>query len=189
MWEEAQLIESPLAPNRAIKARCARCHAQDGRDLKYFNYSKWSIVARSQFHGLSEKQGQQIASYIRSMFLTLDVRGILHINLAQGWIANLCRCGQRELVSMWYLSEMQMLAYVFPDGTTPQAIHQVADTKGTLNIREIPVAMQFPDCNAWLPEVHPLDLWGDIFVGGVNGPSPQQAYLETQQEFEEKGVE
>lgn len=66
MWEEAQLIESPLAPNRAIKARCARCHAQDGRDLKYFNYSKWSIVARSQFHGLSEKQGQQIASYIRS---------------------------------------------------------------------------------------------------------------------------
>ena len=33
-----------------INARCADCHAPDGRDLKYFNYSDRSIIARSIFH-------------------------------------------------------------------------------------------------------------------------------------------
>jgi hypothetical protein len=52
-----------------IRATCADCHAQDGRDLKYFNFSNASIIARSRFHGLSALQGEQIASYIRSLSL------------------------------------------------------------------------------------------------------------------------
>ena len=51
---------------RNLQAHCADCHAQDGRDLKYFNFSNASIVARARFHGLSELQSEQIASYIRS---------------------------------------------------------------------------------------------------------------------------
>ena len=191
LWEEAQLVESPLAPNRAIRARCASCHAQDGRDLKYFNYSNWSIIARSQFHGLSEKEGEQIASYIRSLEVPnpgrpwnppyqpgpgLDDRPV------QMWAAG---AGINAVLER----DADMLPYLFPDGTTPEAIRQVADTKGTLNIREMPVAMQFPDWNAWLPEVHPLDLWGDMFVEGIGEHSPQQAYLQVRQEFDEKGVE
>jgi hypothetical protein len=43
------------------------CHTEDGRDLKYFNFSNYSIVSRSCFHGLSTRQGEQIASYIRSL--------------------------------------------------------------------------------------------------------------------------
>ena len=50
-----------------IRAHCADCHARDGRDLKYFCFSNASIIARSRFHGLSELEGQQIASYIRSL--------------------------------------------------------------------------------------------------------------------------
>src|SRR5205085_3214352 len=50
-----------------IRARCADCHARDGRDLKYFGFSNESIIARSSFHGLSDLEGRQIASYIRSL--------------------------------------------------------------------------------------------------------------------------
>ena len=28
-----------------------------------------------------------------------------------------------------------------------------------MNAREIPVPIQFPDWNAWLPVMHPLDIW------------------------------
>ena len=33
-----------------------------------------------------------------------------------------------------------------------------------MNTREIPVAIQFPDWNEWLPRVHPKDAWGTTFV-------------------------
>jgi len=49
-----------------MRAKCSDCHAQDGRDLKYFNYSNNSM-GRSIFHGLTAAQGDLIASYIRSL--------------------------------------------------------------------------------------------------------------------------
>jgi hypothetical protein len=67
LWQTAPLIASSLLTSPRIQAHCADCHAQDGRDLKYFNFSNGSIVARSNFHGLSTQQGEQIASYIRSL--------------------------------------------------------------------------------------------------------------------------
>ena len=48
-------------------AKCGDCHTQNGADLKYFGYSNNAIIERSKFQGLSETQGQQIASYIRSL--------------------------------------------------------------------------------------------------------------------------
>jgi hypothetical protein len=36
---------------------------------------------------------------------------------------------------------------------------------GELKLREIPIALQMPDWNHWLPQVHPLDAWGDRFAG------------------------
>jgi hypothetical protein len=38
-----------------------------------------------------------------------------------------------------------------------------ASIKGTLNMRELPVPLQLPDWNDWLPEVHPIDMWGTSF--------------------------
>ncbi len=35
---------------------------------------------------------------------------------------------------------------------------------GDLKLREIPIALQMPDWNHWLPQVHPLDAWGDRFA-------------------------
>jgi hypothetical protein len=67
LWLSAQLTASTLPNARPIRAHCADCHAHDGRDLKYFGFSNVSIAARSRFHGPSDLQGQQIASYIRSL--------------------------------------------------------------------------------------------------------------------------
>lgn len=65
LWRSATIIDRPGGP--PIRARCSDCHAQNGHDLAYFNFSNHSIVQRSVFHGLSTLQGQQIASYIRSL--------------------------------------------------------------------------------------------------------------------------
>ena len=67
LWHGASLAASSLPNSPTLQARCADCHAQDGRDLKYFNFSNASIIARARFHGLSELQSEQIASYIRSL--------------------------------------------------------------------------------------------------------------------------
>ena len=54
LWQTASLVASSLPNSPRIQAHCADCHAQDGRDLKYFNFSNASIVARARFHGLSD---------------------------------------------------------------------------------------------------------------------------------------
>ena len=68
LWRTAALT-TPLTSGgtRPILAHCMDCHTQDGRDLKYFNYSNNSIQTRAVFHGLTAQQGNQIASYIRTL--------------------------------------------------------------------------------------------------------------------------
>lgn len=63
------LVDRITGSPESITAACNDCHALNGLDLKYFNYSNESIIARSRFHGLSEEQGKQIAAYIRSLTL------------------------------------------------------------------------------------------------------------------------
>ena len=75
LWHDANLVASGLAKAPTIRSHCSDCHAQDGRGLKYFNFSNASIIARSVFHGLSELQGRQIASYIRSLPFTNPGQG------------------------------------------------------------------------------------------------------------------
>ena len=67
LWESAPLSPGGFKASPMIHAHCSDCHAHDGRDLKYFSFSNASIIVRSRFHGLSDLQGQQIASYIRSL--------------------------------------------------------------------------------------------------------------------------
>ena len=163
LWHSAKLVASALPDASAIRAHCADCHARDGRDLKYFNFSNVSIVARSRFHGLSDLQGRQIASYIRSLAVPNPGRPwnppyqpgpgldnqLAITNRAAG--AGLARVLDKDT---------DTLAFLF-SGASPSPA--VFNPDGHLNAREIPIALQLPDWNHWLPRVHPLDAWGEHF--------------------------
>lgn len=148
-----------------MKASCADCHAKDGRDLQYFNFSNYSIIQRSTFHSLSEHQGKQIASYIRSLDIPvvpqarpwnppyqpgpgLDSRPVYEWAAGAGIDAVLDR-------------DSQMKPYLFPRGTSAGEVERVVDRFDTLNMRELPVALQMPDWNSWLPLIHPSDAFDE----------------------------
>jgi hypothetical protein len=201
LWLSAQLKASTLPDAPQIRAHCSDCHAHDGRDLKYFGFSNASIVARSRFHGLSDLQGQQIASYIRSLPVPspgrpwnppyqpgpgLDARPVADWAAGAGL--------------SWALdSDSATLPFIFapsPDLAGRPAADAVASTPdwsaiarlisrsafrpdGNLNPREIPISLQLPDWSHWLPRVHPLDAWGAAFqdsefcdlYGSIENPS------------------
>jgi hypothetical protein len=156
LWHSAKLAASGLKDAPGIRAHCADCHANDGRDLKYFNFSNASIVTRSRFHGLSELQGRQIASYIRSL---------PGPNPGRPWNPPYqpgpSASGAAGAGLSWVLDrDTDTLPFLFPG----MAIHAAAfRPDGNLNPREIPIAFQLPDWNHWLPRVHPLDAWGEHF--------------------------
>lgn len=162
LWESASLIDSPLAGSKPILATCADCHEKNGADLKYFSFSNNSIVARSVFHGLSQADGEKIASYIRT--LPTPAYGTpwdppyqpgpgLDSKPVEAWAAG---AGLE-----WVLDEdSDMIPYMYPNGDR----ESVVATDATLNIRELPIAFQLPDWNKWLPRVHPKDGYGSSFT-------------------------
>lgn len=183
LWNSAALAESPVS-SRKLRATCSACHAADGRDLKYFNYSNWSIQERAQFHGLSQLEGQQIASYIRTLNVPAPAQARpwnppyqpgagLDGKPVTEWAAG---AGVNAVLP----SDKDMLPYLFTNGTSQDAINRTASIKGTLNMRELPVSIQLPDWNDWLPETHPLDIWGDAFANS----DATRAYNEVKQAFE-----
>lgn len=184
LWHNAPLISSTLPDAAAIHARCSDCHARDGRDLKYFNFSNHSIIARSRFHGLSQLQGEQIASYIRSLpgpnpgrpwnppyqpGPGLDAQPVP--NWAAG--AGLAWVLDRDEDAFPYLlgqsagtAAAAPAAPQLPDlqGVAAKITPQLFRPDGNLNPREIPIALQLPDWSGWLPRVHPMDSWGAAFT-------------------------
>ena len=156
LWEGARLRASFRDPT-PLRGHCGSCHAPDGRDLKYFNYSNRAIIVRSRFHGLSQEEGQAVASYIRSLPVYaspyarpwnppyqpgpgLDTRAV------QDWAAGagLDAVAPDQEVTGRALEESGALA-----------------TEARLNLRELPIALQLPDWNHWLPRTAPEDLFGD----------------------------
>jgi len=185
LWHTASLVASSLPDSPRIQARCADCHAHDGRDLKYFNFSNASIVARSRFHGLTALQGEQIASYIRSLSLPNPGRPWnppyqpgpqLDEQPASNWAAGagLGWVLERDTDALPYL----LKATSGQADAAPLAIASTFDVRqfvtqikpdifhpdGNVNPREIPIALQLPDWNQWLPRVHPKDAWGPSFA-------------------------
>jgi hypothetical protein len=162
LYQQASLTVPTSSGTTPIKAHCMDCHTQDGRDLKYFNYSNLSISYRSVFHGLSAQQGVQIASYIRSLNLPnpgrvwnppyqpgpgLDSQPVTQWSAGAGLDAVLH-------------SDADMLTAMFPTGVQPAFF----SPSGHVNIRETQIAMQLPDWNSWLPMVHPMDAWPDFLA-------------------------
>ena len=186
LWQTASLAASSLPNSPRIQAHCADCHARDGRDLKYFNFSNGSIVARSRFHGLSTLQGEQIASYIRNLPLPnpgrpwnppyqpgpgLDEQPIS--NWAAG--AGLAWVLDQDTDALPYLLSQDgarlSRAVSDPPGKAPnlselvgQITPDIFRPDGNLNPRQIPIALQLPDWAQWLPRVHPKDAWGPAFI-------------------------
>ena len=161
LWSSAPLKANGLKGAGPIRAHCADCHTRDGRDLKYFNFSNASIVARSRFHGLTDEEGEQIASYVRGLALPSPGRPWnppyqpgpgLDARPAGDWAAG----AGLELVLR---RDEDTLPYLF--GRQPMEAAFRPD--GRINLREIPIAMQLPDWNHWLPHVHPLDFRGEAF--------------------------
>lgn len=183
LWHSAALVASSLPNSPSIQAHCADCHAQDGRDLKYFNFSNRSIVARSTFHGLSILQGEQIASYIRSLPFPspgrpwnppyqpgpgVDERSISDWAAGAGlaWVLDQDVDGLRYLVaqdtgqSINHTSAVSANARELAQQITPNVFRP----DGDLNARQIPISLQLPDWSEWLPRVHPKDAWGSAFT-------------------------
>jgi hypothetical protein len=146
-----------------ITASCADCHASDGRDLAYFNFSNHSIIERSIFHGLSRTDGTRIASYIRSRKADVPVVAAarpwnptyqpgpgLDARPAYQWAAG---AGVDAILA----DDAAMASYLFPSGQSLDAVRAVVNRHGKLNLRELPVALPMPEWNQWLPHVHPDD--------------------------------
>lgn len=200
LWQTASLIASSLPKSPRIQAHCADCHAHDGRDLKYFNFSNRSIVTRSRFHGLSTLQGEQIASYIRSLPFPnpgrpwnppyqpgpgLDAKPVSNWAAGAGlsWVLDQDVDGLVYLVSP---SARANHAGVDPPSGAPNTRELVGEITpqlfrpdGNLNPRQIPIALQLPDWSGWLPRIHPKDAWGPAFsrseFGELYGEEPNSA--------------
>ena len=165
LWFTKTLRESPV-DTKELRAKCTSCHAKDGRDLKYFNYSNWSIIERSKYHGLTETEGKQIASYIRSLDVEVP-------KIARPWNPPY-QPGpglDSKPVNEWaagagldYVLETDAEAFNYAfTGTSKQEIERTMNINGSFNVRENPISLQFPDWNAWLPVNHPIDLVGDAY--------------------------
>jgi hypothetical protein len=162
LWYGANLTVPTSSGPAPIRAHCTSCHAQDGRDLKYFNYSNNSIRTRSIFHGLTAQQGDQIASYIRSLNTPNPGRVWnppyqpgpgLDSQPVEQWSAG---AGLGAVLN----SDQEVLNGLFPNGIQPATF----SATGNLNVRETKIALQLADWNSWLPTIHPLDAWGDEFT-------------------------
>ena len=184
LWHNSPLTACDAPNCERIQAHCADCHAQDGRDLKYFNFSNGSIVTRSRFHGLSTLQGEQIASYIRSLQVPnpgrpwnppyqpgpgLDAEPVANwaAGAGIGWVLD----GDADALPHLLRAHNSTVT----TASTPTAAFGLRELAGevtpdlfrpddNLSPREIPIALQLPDWNEWLPRIHPKDAWGPAFV-------------------------
>ena len=187
LWSaQARIAKSSIVP-RKLNAACASCHAADGRDLQYFNYSNNAIVQRSRFHGLSTAQGRQLVAYLRA-----SLSSVPYVEKARPWNPPYqpgpgLDCNSAACATAWSAgagldavlsSPADALKALFGKSVTaPLALTQadvdaMMNANATMNARGIPVPIQFPDWNAWLPTIHPLDVWpaqadGSGFVNGA----------------------
>ena len=88
--------------------------------MAYFNFSNLSIVERARYHGLTEEEGSQIASYIRSLDVPLVPQARpwnppyqpgpgLDDKSAYQWAAGAGLDGMLD-------SDEEMVPYLFPEG-------------------------------------------------------------------------
>ena len=161
LWTADNILQD--SRGQPIRASCSGCHAENGYDLKYFNYSDESIISRANVHGLSREQGEQIAQYIRDLPSPASANGRpwnppyqpgpQADDDAFEWAAGQ---GLKNVAE----DDKTLLADMY--GNTDPSAEQIETAIGGLasntNLRTQRVAVQFPDWNEWLPVEHPRDL-------------------------------
>ncbi|MFZ5439904.1 MAG: hypothetical protein ACOZQL_07830 [Myxococcota bacterium] len=177
LFQVGALVTSPLDPT-PLRARCASCHANDGRDLAYFNFSNHSIIYRSRFHGLSEAEGEQIASYVRSVGRALALPpGKTVKDLGRPWNPPYQPGpGLDDLPQLFWAAgagldagldeDRQMRDELFSGRFTTfrpgdPKTQPLNGYRGYANPRELRQAIQFPDWMMWLPRIAPEDRLSD----------------------------
>ena len=140
LWVERNRLVSDPNTGENISAACADCHFQDGTDLKHFNFSNQSIIARSEFHGLTQNEGKQIAAYIRSR--DLDYPAGYNLNNCGGRPWNPPyqpgpgvdsnnrpgKCWSAGAGVEWVMSaDWDALPYLFPDDATRATIESLTE--------------------------------------------------------------
>ncbi len=170
LWNRREHLKDPgvdaiNGPDKgpAIVASCADCHASDGSDLKYFNFSNRSITQRSIFHGLTQLQGEQIASYIRT-------RPLPNVPAARPWnpayqpgpgmdARSAYEWAAGAGVDAILANDSDMQGYLFPNDASISLddVRKVGSRFGKLNLRQLPVSLPMPEWNQWLPIIHPDD--------------------------------
>ena len=187
LWKARSTLHEP--GGLSMDAACADCHGREGHDLWYFNYSDEAIVVRSQFHGLSERKGELIASFIRSR-QGVDSHGVAYDPPGTPWdppyqpgpvrtqptVGNCVKgVGLDALPAHCWAAgagldavlerdedaaEALFGAEVYGDGPLPWAHLRSSET---LNMRELPIALQMPDWNEWVPRIYPGDGYDEFY--------------------------
>lgn len=188
--------ESVIDASVPIRAKCADCHTQDGRDLEIFSYSNKSIVERAKFHQLSEEEGKKIASYIRSLSSTANkVSRVgrpwnppfqpgpeLDGKPWEEWVAG---AGIDAVLD----EDADMLTHMFPSGVSATTVAEFFDSDKMSDWTEMPLAIQFPDWKRWLPLVHPKDAFEESWYDNTYNNytyNPERGYEEYREYLEGK---
>jgi hypothetical protein len=208
LWREANLwshylpnarqgfwYNQSLAARRPIRAKCADCHTQDGRDLELFAYSNHSIIERSKFHGLTQREGELIASYIRSLSAKHDDVG----RVGRPWDPPFQPGPEVAERPIWQWAagagldavletDAEMLPDMFGSNPTKQSVAAFFDSDKMWDTSTQRVSIQLPDWKRWLPLVHPLDAFdrngwidGNITYHPVRGYQTLRTYFTTRQ--------
>jgi hypothetical protein len=157
-WNQSPLKAPFFLPQQSITASCAKCHAHDGRDLQYFNYSNRSIRVRAEMHGLTDAQSRDLATYIRSHPTsrpgrpwTFLYQGCPNADVVdpQDWSA---ACGLDDVLP----HEGGMYDQIFGDAPDPGDFDP---DRADLHFRNMRTSLQLLDWNDWLPRIHPQDRW------------------------------
>jgi hypothetical protein len=210
VWSTANLIRMPGGP--AIKAKCADCHTHDGSDLRYFGFSNKSIYHRARFHGVPELSARRLTRYIRSLTdvpsvpargrpwhppyqpagddpETLNINEAMSARPVRDWAAG---GGLGAVLA----TDAQMLPHLFPRGHDTQGkidaridTARGATTETALRAGDIPIALQLPDWNRWLPRVYPTDIWSDFETVRGETDTPYEAYLNIRELLTTNGLD
>jgi hypothetical protein len=204
LWREASLwshylpsgrqglwYSKGLPARKLMRAKCADCHTQDGRDLEIFAYSNHSIIERAKFHGLSQREGELIASYIRSLSAAHDDVG----RPGRPWNPPFQPGPEVAKRPVWQWAagagldavletDAEMLPDMFGANPTQQSVNAYFDSDQMWDTSTQRISIQLPDWKRWLPLVHPLDAFdrngwidGDIQYHPVSAYDGLRAYL------------
>jgi cytochrome c553 len=157
LFQTASIVHAGVPVN----AHCNNCHTQDGRDLKYFNYSNKFIHVGAVRSGLTDLQGDQIASYIRSLTTPAPAQARpwnppyqpgpgLDSKPVEEWAAG------AGLDAVLEEDTAELASLMATPGNLGAAAY--------LNPRETPISLQLLDWNNWLPQINPLDAFGAGFA-------------------------